>query len=150
MTVARWIAGFIIVAAVIFVLAPILRSGEHLATLVHHLTHGVILIGGSALGLALAKPRRQATEQARWLIPAVSATIVAMLLMWPPLYEFTEPRPIMHALDHLLLGVLGFVAAYAGQRYRDGVGWIVSGVVVLMAITAAGGFGGLIRDSYPQ
>jgi uncharacterized membrane protein YeiH len=70
--------------------------------------------------------------------------------MWPSLYEFTESRPVLHALDHLVLGALGFAAAYAGQRYRDGVGWIASGVVVLMAITAAGGFGGLIRDSYPQ
>ena len=150
MTVGRWIAGLIIVVAIIFVIAPVLRSGEHLATLVHHLTHGVILIGGSALGLALARPQRQATEQAWWLVPTVSATIVAMVLMWPSLYEFTESRPVLHALDHLVLGVLGFAAAYAGQRYRDGVGWIVSGVVVLMAITAAGGFGGLIRDSYPQ
>jgi hypothetical protein len=149
-TVGRLIAGLIVFAAVIFVLAPVLRSGEHLATLPHHLAHAVILIGGSALGLALAKPRRQATEQAWWLMPTISATIGAMLLMWPSLYEFTESRPGLHALDHLAIGVVGFVAAYAGERYRVGVGWIVSGVIVLMAITAAGGFGGLIRDSYPQ
>lgn len=150
MTAGRMIAGLIVVAAVIFVLAPVWRSGEHLATLVHHLTHGVILMGGSALGLALAKPQHQATERTWWLVPTVSATIFVMLLMWPPLYEFTESRRVLHALDHLALGAFGFAAAYAGQRYRTGVGWIVAGVVVLMAITAAGGFGGLIRDSYPQ
>jgi hypothetical protein len=149
-TAGRIIAWLVVVVAVSFVLAPVLRSGEHLATLVHHLTHGVILIGGSALGLALAKPQLQATERTGWLVPTVIATIVAMLLMWPSLYELTESRPLLHVLDHLAIGVLGFVAAYAGQRYRAGVGWIAAGVVVLMAITAAGGFGGFIRDSYPQ
>lgn len=73
-----------------------------------------------------------------------------MVLMWPTLYKFTESRPVLHILDHLGIGAFGFTAAYAGQRYCGGVGWILSGVVVLMAITAAGGFGDLIRGSYSQ
>ncbi len=150
MTAGRIVAGLIVIAAVVLVFAPIWRSGEHLTILVHHLAHGAVLIGGSALGLALAVPQRQAAERTGWLVPATGAAIVVMVLMWPTLYEFTESRPMLHVLDHLVIGVLGFTAAYAGQRYRAGVGWILSGVVVLMAVTAAGGFGDLMRGSYPQ
>jgi hypothetical protein len=150
LTAGRIVAGLIVIAAAIFVFAPIWRSGEHLTLLVHHLAHGVVLIGGSALGLALATPQRQVAERTGWLVPAAGAVIVVMVLMWPTLYEFTESRPVLHILDHLGIGAFGFTAAYAGQRYRAGVGWILSGVVVLMAITAAGGFGDLIRGSYSQ
>ncbi len=150
MTAGRIIAGLLAIAAAVFVVAPIVRPGEHLAVLVHHLAHAVVLIGGSALGLALARPRSEAAEQTWWLVPALGAATVAMLLMWPQVYEFTEPSPLLHAVDHLVLAALGFTAAYAGQRYRAGAGWIVTGIVALMAITAAGGFGGFIRDSYPQ
>jgi uncharacterized membrane protein YeiH len=149
-TAGRIVAGLIVIAALALVFAPIWRSGEHLSTLVHHLAHGAVLIGGSALGLALATPQRQAAERTGWLIPAAGAAIVVMVLMWPTLYEYTESRPVLHVLDHIGIGLFGFTAAYAGQRYRAGVGWILSVVVLLMAITAAGGFGDLIRGSYPQ
>jgi hypothetical protein len=149
-TAGRIVAGLIVIAAAVLVFAPIWRSGEHLTTLVHHLAHGAVLVGGSALGLAFATPQRQAAERTGWLVPAVGAAVVVMVLMWPTLYEYTESRPVLHVLDHLGIGLFGFTAAYAGQRYRDGVGWILSGVVVLMAVTAAGGFGDLLRGSYTQ
>lgn len=148
--IGRIVAWLIVVAAAITVFAPVWHPGEHLAILAHHLAHTIILAGGATLGLAIVQPRPQPTERAQWLIPAIGASIVVMLLMWPSLYELTESSLTLHILDHLALGVCGFIAAYAGQRYRVGAGWILAGVVMLMAITAAGGFGGLIRDSYPH
>ncbi len=150
LTIGRVVLWLLVVAGAGALFAPIWHPGEHLATLVHHLAHAVVLVGGCALGLAIAQPRPTMSEQTWWLVPAIGASLVVMLLMWPSLYEATESSVLLHLLDHLALAVCGFTAAYAGQRYRFGAGWILAGVVLLMAITAAGGFGGLIRGSYSQ
>ena len=40
--------------------------------------------------------------------------------------------------------VFGFVAAYAGERYVQGVGWVSTIATVATAIVAAAGFGVII------
>jgi hypothetical protein len=136
-------AVIIALVTVIYALAPLYREGEEPPTSVHHLLHAAVILGGVIVGLLLYDPARARPEREHpvWLVLAIGAPIAAMFLMWPSEYAFLDKHPGGHAIEHLGLVVLGFLTAYAGQRYARGIGWAMSLGLLFMALVAALGFG---------
>jgi hypothetical protein len=110
----------------------------------HHLRHAVLILGGVATALLLARARRRsasASGRAAWLAPALLAPLAAMALMVPTFYGYLGLHPTAHALTHLGLVVAGFLTAWCGERYREGMGWATSIFLEVMAVAAAFGWG---------
>lgn len=110
----------------------------------HHLKHAIYILGGAFLGLSLAQafPGNCPTkEQPIWLIPAILVPLAQMFLMYPSLYDWMMAHPPVHFLQHLAIGLMPALATFAGQRYTQGIGWIVGGSAVAMAVAAAFGYG---------
>ena len=125
-------------------LRPLVSGGADLPTPEHHLWHGALLAGAAASALLLTRPGDDAqSSQGRylWLLLAVVAPIAAMFLMWPSEYALLDRNPGGHVLEHLGLVALGFLTAYAGQRYARGVGWLTAGGAIGMALVSAAGYG---------
>lgn len=136
----RLIAGIIALGGFIVTVAPLERHGE-LPIPLHHLIHAAGVAGGVALALALMRAARDKNEHGAWLFPATLAPLAMMFLMWPSLYASLDANPLLHVADHLALFLSGYVAVVTGQRYRAGTGWALGVISILMALTAAGGFG---------
>jgi hypothetical protein len=137
------IAAAIGIITVLYALTPLVRGEAELPTGLHHLLHAAMIAGAVIVGVLLYEPDRAHTdrEQPFWLAFAVAAPIGAMFLMWPSEYAFLDRHPSGHAIEHLGLVVLGFVTAYAGERYARGIGWAMSLSLLFMAMVAALGFG---------
>lgn len=133
-------AGAIALAGFLIAVAPLERHGD-LPIPLHHLIHAVAVAGGVALALLLMRKARDSEEHGFWLVPATLAPLAMMILMWPSFYASLDANPVLHVADHLALFFSGCVTAAAGQRYRAGTGWALGVLSVLMALTAAGGFG---------
>lgn len=133
-------AGAIALAGFVISVAPLERHGE-LPIPLHHLIHAVAVAGGVAIALLLMREARDREEHGFWLVPATLAPLAMMFLMWPSIYGSLDASPMLHVADHLALLLCGYVTAAAGQRYRAGTGWALGVLSVLMALTAAGGFG---------
>lgn len=135
--------GFIVLAlTVLFALAPAYRGEQEIPVRVHHLLHAIMLVGAAVSGLLIA--RRGAapiSARAAWLVASIVAPMLAMLLMWPSEYSPLDKLPAAHTFEHLGLVLLGFVTAYAGQQYANGVGVAMSLSLWAMAFLAAWGFG---------
>lgn len=131
------------IVAVGIALVPLVRGGEDIPTGLHHLLHAAEIAVAAACGLVAASPRAtdRKPEHPMWLLAAVGAPIVAMVLMWPSRYAWLDQHPLGHAVEHLALVLLGFLSAFGGQRYARGIGWASSLVLVAMAVVAAFGFG---------
>ncbi|MGC8485965.1 MAG: hypothetical protein ACP5O6_10090, partial [Candidatus Baltobacteraceae bacterium] len=109
----------------------------------HHLLHAGLMAGGALAGIFIsARPRdNTAGGSAFWLLPALLAPMLAMFAMWPSAYNYFEAHPSGHVLEHLVLIALAFLATTAAERYAAGLGWIVGGAMIFMAVAAARGFG---------
>jgi hypothetical protein len=128
-------------------IVPLLPGAEALPVWKHHLVHGGVLALSAASGLLFARRREpDAAEPGSglWIIFTVFAPVASMFLMWPTTYEWFEAHPAAHASEHFCFIVLGFVAAYAGERYVRGVGWVSAIATVATAVAAAAGFGVVI------
>lgn len=138
----RRVAGLVVLAAtVVFALAPLYRSGD-VTVPVHHLLHAIMLFGAALAALLLtASPKPPLHGSTWWLVLAVIAPLLAMLLMWPSEYSVFDRSPLLHTSEHMGLVVLGFVTAFAGCRYAPGIGAVASASLVLMALLAIGGYG---------
>ena len=128
---------------------PVLPGAEALPVWKHHLVHGLVLALSATSGLlfAAARPSSAATDGpggGAWIILTVLAPIASMFLMWPTTYDWLEAHPTAHASEHFCFVILGFVAAYAGERYVRGVGWVSAIATVATAVVAAAGFGVVI------
>ncbi|TAM78326.1 hypothetical protein EPN44_00620 [bacterium] len=123
------------------VVPPIESSSIRLDVQTHHLAHAVIIALGLALGLVIASGRPVREEQPAWLLAALASPLLAMLLMIPATYDFTETHPVLHALDHLVFAALSLLTAYGGEHYLRGVGWAAAIALELMAVGAAFGYG---------
>ena len=128
-------------------IVPVLPGAEALPVWKHHLVHGAVLTLSAVSGLLFAQ--RQAPEAAGpggggWIILTVLAPVTSMFLMWPTTYAWFEEHPAAHASEHFCFILLGFAAAYAGERYVHGVGWMSAIATVATAIAAAAGFGLII------
>ncbi|MDQ2664279.1 MAG: hypothetical protein M3Y18_09675 [Candidatus Eremiobacteraeota bacterium] len=75
------------------------------------------------------------------IVPVVTAPMAAMYLMWPTIFAYLDAHPALHALDHVAFVALGFITAYAGERYVRGVGLTTGILFACMALAAAGFFG---------
>lgn len=124
----------------IITVAPAVRHGD-LPIPLHHVLHAIGVAGGAALAIALMRTPRDANEHGMWLIPATLAPIAMMFLMWPSFYGSLDVNPVLHIANHAALFLTGFCTVAAGQRYRAGTGVVLGVMTVLMALTAAGGFG---------
>ncbi|TAM88266.1 hypothetical protein EPN42_09620 [bacterium] len=123
------------------VVPPIESSSVRLDVQTHHLAHAVIIALGLALGLVIASARPVREERPAWLLVAIVSPLMAMLLMIPATYDFTESHPLLHALDHLVFAALSLLTAYAGEQYLRGVGWAAAVALEMMAVGAAFGYG---------
>jgi mono/diheme cytochrome c family protein len=136
------VVGLIVLGvAVLFAGLPLLRGPVELPVTQHHLLHAALLVGAALAGVLCG--RRDALRRAApaWIVLAMIAPILAMLLMWPSDYSFFEQHPAGHALEHVGIIACGFLAGFAGERFAAGVGWATGGSAVLMALLAAFGFG---------
>lgn len=126
---------------------PVLPQAEALPVWKHHLIHGAVLALAAASGLPFASARAGGTTSAGdggWVLLTVLAPVASMFLMWPTTYAWFEAHPAAHSSEHLCFIVLGFVAAFSGERYVRGVGWMSAIATVATAIAAAAGFGVVI------
>lgn len=140
-TGAKTAAWLVVSAGLAVAVGPLFRHGD-LSIPLHHVLHAVSIAGGAALGLLLAAGRKgDEREHPLWLVPAIGAPVVMMFLMWPSFYESLDKNGMLHVGDHLVLFFIGALAAIAGQRYRQGTGWAIGVLSVIMALTSAGGFG---------
>lgn len=134
------LAWAIAVLGFIITIAPLVRHGDPAIPL-HHVFHAIGIAGGAALAVALMRKPRDTNEHGAWLVPAALAPLAMMFLMWPSTYQTLDQNPLLHVADHAALFLTGYVAVAAGQRYRAGTGIVLGVITVLMALTAAGGFG---------
>ena len=130
----------VLIATIVFALAPLYRSGD-VSIPVHHFLHVVMLAGAALSALLFTAPEALRQGKATWLVAAVVTPILAMFLMWPSEYALFERSPLLHAAQHLGLVGLGFVTGYAGQRYAAGIGIVASLSLLLMGLLAIGGYG---------
>ncbi len=110
--------GILLFATVAFALAPLVRRNVEISIAEHHLLHAAVLAGAVIAGIvfASADPRPRAGG-AGWLLVALVAPVLAMLLMWPSEYAYFGTHPYGHVLEHLGLVALGALTGYGGPRY---------------------------------
>ena len=138
----RLLGWAILALTVLLALAPAYRGQAEIPVREHQLLHAVILVGAALSGLLLARRGAAATSaRAVWLVASIVAPMLAMLLMWPSEYSPLEKLPAAHVFEHFGLLLLGFLTAYAGQQYANGVGIAMSLSLWAMAFLAAWGFG---------
>lgn len=119
----------------------------HLSIRNHHIQHVFFILGGGLYGLALAmgltanKPGKAWPGRGVWLAPALLASLVVMVAMWPSTYSVIEANPTLHALQHGFYIVASAVATFCAYYFARSAGWIVGGMQVVMAWAAAFGFG---------
>ncbi len=137
--VGSGIAGTVIMGYGILV---VLFSHEMTTIPIHHLLHADMAAGAGMLAMALAAclPSRE-RERSGWVLPAVLAPAVGLLLMWPSEYAYLMSHPWLHVLDHLGIAVCSVLAVFAAQAYVRGLGWPMLVLLVGMDAAAAGGFG---------
>ncbi len=136
------IGGLILVATAVFALSPLFRHGIEISTSEHHLMHAAMLAGAALSGILLAGSlERERPGGVLWLVMAMVAPVLAMLLMWPSEYSYLETHPYGHIAEHFGLVLFGFTTGYAGERYANGIGWAAGISVVAMAVLAIWGYG---------
>jgi hypothetical protein len=118
------------------------RMHEMTTIPVHHLLHAGMAAGAGLVAMALAAnlPVRD-RERSWWVLPAVLAPAIGMVLMWPSAYARLMGHAWLHFLDHLGIVVCSALAVFAAQAYVRGLGWPVLVLLVGMDAAAAGGFG---------
>ena len=137
----RLIGWIVLGVTVLFAFAPLLGEGD-VSVPIHHLLHVVLLFGAAVSALLIVSPPTGPQRgRALWLLLAIVAPLLAMFMMWPSDYSIFERTPMLHSVQHLGIVFLGFLTAYAGQRYAAGIGIVVSSCLWLMGILAAGGYG---------
>ncbi len=138
-TAAAVVAALTVAAAA----RAILEGPEVIDVTEHHLQHAVLILGGVATALLLARARRRVSPLSHpaWLAPALLAPLAAMALMVPTFYAYLNLHPPAHAVTHVGLVITGFLTAWCGERYRGGMGWATSILIEIMAVAAAFGWG---------
>ncbi len=138
--IAAWTVGVVSVAIAV---TPAVMAPEMVTVSIHHVLHAVVIAFGIATGLLAAASSKPSVERPNsiWIVPVVTAPMAAMYLMWPANFGYLDMHPVLHALDHIPFAVLGFITAYAGERYVRGVGWTTAILFECMALAAAGFFG---------
>lgn len=138
-----WIGtGTVGAAIMVYGVMVVVFSHEMTTIPVHHLLHAGMAVGAGMLAMALATllPRRD-RERSGWVVLAVLAPAVGLLLMWPSQYAYLMAHPWLHVLDHVGIALCSLVAVFAAQAYVRGLGWLMLVLVVGMDAAAAGGFG---------
>ncbi|MGZ3522948.1 MAG: c-type cytochrome [Vulcanimicrobiaceae bacterium] len=142
MNTQRIVASAVLALTILVALAPLVRGAVGLPTAQHHLLHAMLIAGALISAILFATPSRDVgAGHYGWLLVAIFSPLAAMLLMWPSEYTWFERHPAGHAVEHLGLVALGFVTAYAGQRYAAGIGWASGLSLLFMALASAWGFG---------
>lgn len=138
--IAAWTVGSVSVAIAV---TPAVMAPVTVTVPTHHIWHAIVIAFGIATGLLATVDFRPRVERppAIWIVPVVTAPMAAMYLMWPATFGYLDAHPVLHALDHLIFVALGFITAYAGERYVRGVGWTTGILFECMALAAAGFFG---------
>lgn len=119
----------------------------HLSVRNHHIQHVFFILGGGLYGLALAmgltarRPAKSWPGRGVWLAPALVASLVVMVAMWPSTYSVIEANPTLHALQHGFYIVVAGIATFSAYYFARSAGWVVGVMQVVMAWAAAFGFG---------
>lgn len=111
----------------------------------HHLEHAALLCGGGLLGLLVGRRLWPSGHTVDWeRRPWLRLTVLGVLTVEPValmvvMVPFTSPwvdaHPPIHALEHLLLIVLGGVLGLLGYLFAPVLGWLL--VLVTAAMMAA-------------
>ncbi len=113
----------------------------------HHIQHLFFILGGGLWGIALAgvlmppAAHEARTGRSAWLVPAILAPVAVMFVMWPSTYQYIEAHATVHALEHGVFIVLGGLTTFAGSGFSQSTGWLLGGMVSVMAWAAAFGYG---------
>lgn len=139
----RQMFGWIVfIATIVIALAPLAGGEAEIPIWQHHLFHAVIIFGAVVAGIALFTPaHREPRPSPAWLVAAMIAPGLAMVMMWPSEYGFFETHAFGHALEHLGIAFFALASAVAGQRFAAGVGWATGASALGMALLCAPGFG---------
>ncbi len=137
---AAWTVGAVSLAVAI---TPAVMGPVTVTVSMHHIGHAIVIAFGIATGLLAAASSKPSVDRpaSMWIVPVVTAPMAAMYLMWPATFSYLDAHPAAHALDHVVFVLLGFITAYAGERYVRGVGWTTGILFECMALAAAGFFG---------
>lgn len=140
--IARIAIGIVGVVIMSYGTLIVLFSRELTTIPVHHLLHAGMAVGAGMLAMALAAglPSRE-RERSGWVVPAVLAPAVGLLLMWPSEYAYLMGHPWLHVLDHVGIAVCSVLAVFSAQAYVRGLGWPMLVLLIGMDVAAAGGFG---------
>jgi hypothetical protein len=138
--IASWTVGAVSVAIAV---TPAVMAPVTVTVPLHHIWHAGLIALGIITGLLANAGSKPSVERPApmWIVPVVTAPMAAMYLMWPALFGYLDVHPALHGLDHLVFVGLGFITAYAGERYVRGVGWTTGILFECMALAAAGFFG---------
>lgn len=114
----------------------------------HHLEHAALLCGGGLLGLLVSRHLWPPGHDFNWdrrpwvRLVALALLVVEPLVLMAVMIPFTSPwidaHPPIHALEHLLLIVLGGVLGLLGYLFSPVLGWLVVLVTVAMMAAFAG------------
>ncbi len=138
--IALWTVGAVSVAVAV---TPAVMAPVTVTVSLHHGWHAAVIALGVATGLVATAGLKPSAERSKaiWIAPVVTAPMAAMYLMWPATFGYLDAHPALHAFDHLAFLGLGFITAYAGERYVRGVGWTTGILFECMALAAVGFFG---------
>lgn len=116
----------------------------------HHLEHAALLCGGGLLGLLISRhlqPSGHAIDlddRPALRIAVIGILVVEPLVLMAVMIPSTSPwidaHPSIHALEHLLLIVLGGALGLLGSLFSPVLGWLL--VLVTAAMMAA--FAGIV------
>ncbi len=135
--------GFVILAlTALAALVPFVDHQAELPIWQHHLLHAGLMAGGALAGILITgRPRGSTGGSGFWLLPALLAPMFAMFAMWPSAYSYFELHPMGHVLEHIVLIALAYITTAAAESYAAGLGWLIGGAMIFMAVAAARGFG---------
>jgi cytochrome c oxidase subunit 1 len=125
---------------------PQVIDASEASTRWHHLDHAAQFFLGGMIGVVLGSlPRvseRLGERPGLGLAAALGGSSVMLLIMVPRFYEPLEAHPFYHALFHVLMGVLGFVAGLGATRLGAVTGRLSFVLTVAMTLWFAAGMKG--------
>ncbi|HEY6055566.1 MAG TPA: cbb3-type cytochrome c oxidase subunit I, partial [Gaiellaceae bacterium] len=130
----------------LFAYFPQVISASEAGTRWHHLDHAAQFLFGGMIALVLAcLPRvsqRLGERPGLGLAAVLGSSSVMLLLMVPRFYEPLESHSALHALFHVAMAALGFVAGVGATRLGTVTGRLSFVLAVAMTLWFAGGMTG--------
>lgn len=116
---------------------------------IHHLIHSGQFLAGALVGIAIGsrpsvfRRMRGGRGDALALGLVLGAPLVMLLVMAPRIYEPLEHHPVLHAMYHVGIGLLGVLTGIGCARLGRVAGWFLLFASVSMGLVWAAGLTGV-------